>query len=151
MIYIALAIIYTSIWRYCDGSDKRWPKSNLFILLPLLAGTVLFLWPFELTDLPILVPLIVTGYLMVRGMPGWTEWNKMLLGFGLPTAGAAVVFTITNDISVEVIMYAVSGSGVAATYVVLSKIGDLKWLTAEIWGRLSYGLIVGSYVGLLIS
>ena len=150
MIYMILAAIYTAIWRYFDGSDKRWPKSNLFILLPLVAVTAWFLWPLKVTDLPILIPLIVTGYLMIRGMSGWTEWKKMLLGFGLPTLAAAAAFAVFDGISIEAILYAVSGSLVAATYVGLSKREPLKWLTAEVWGRLSYGFIVGAYVGLIV-
>jgi len=147
--------IATAVWRYVDGSDKRPKGSNLIGFALVLAAAIWAAWPLSLASLPLLIPTLTAAYLLVRGMPGWTEWRPMLLGFALPTAVASLAYHIASvqllgqyPSTVGAILYGASGLAVAGCYVLLSQIevrhpSWFRSFSAEKWGRLSYGFIVG--------
>ncbi len=158
--------IAAAVWRYVDGSDKRPKGSNLIAFAIVLAAGLWAVrlhevgWPISVDYLlsasPILIPTLIAGWLMVRGMPGWTEWKPMLLGFAVPTAAASLLYSIATvqllgqyPSIIGAIAYGASGLALAGCYVLLSRIesclGSLPGLlTAEKWGRLSYGFIIFS-------
>lgn len=152
--------IAAAVWRYVDGSDRRPKGSNLIAFAIVLAAGLsasglLVDWSLEnaARQWPLLVPVLVSGWLMVRGMPGWSEWKPMLLGFALPTVLAGLLYgALTQEFS-TLAPYSLSGLAVALTYVGLSNL-ELRhpsWFrsfTAEKWGRLSYGFIVGGLAAL---
>jgi hypothetical protein len=131
-IIIALTLAgLTAVWRFADGSDKRMKGSNILGLGIVLLAGVWAAWPVGIDrhTLGILGLVLVTSYLMVRGMPGWTEWKPMLIGFALPTALASLVYSIaTSQLHgqypsiVGAIAFGASGLAVAVCYVLLSRI-----------------------------
>jgi len=161
--------VVTAIVRYIDGSDYRPKGSNILcIALPVLAG-LWAAWPVHfsaqsfLQQSPLLIPVLVSSWLLVRGMPGFDHWlphtrtdgkkmTGMLAGFSLPTALASLLFLAASfqfhgqlPSLMPAIAFGASGLVLAATYVLLTQIEDHPtWrlpFTAEVAGRVSYGFI----------
>lgn len=159
MIDLAVAILLaglTSVWRFYDGTSKgAFRAKSIFHLAFLQTSTPAVLcliaglwaaWPLSFASLPLLIPTLTSAYLLVRGMPGWERWDKMLLGFAAPTSLGAILFWLLEGFSFGLILFAASGFLVAATYVLGSKLEDRQsWpfpFTAEVAGRCSYGFMV---------
>jgi hypothetical protein len=159
----------TSVWRFYDGSPKdEFRQRTVFHWLFLQTSTPAVLcliaglwsaWPLPSFaalgssldhSSAILLPIMTAAWLMIRGMPGWTEWKPMLLGFALPTFLAGLLYGIVSQTwPYSLFWYSCSGLIVALTYVGLSRLeldgrcqSLFRFLTAEKYGRLSYGFIV---------
>lgn len=148
LIAIALGVA-TSIWRYIDGSDARPKGSNIIVFVIILAAGVYAVWdgPDLKSAISIAAPILVSGWLMVRGMPGWESLRKMMAGFALPTALATLPSLALQGVSTHQLPFALSGAIVAISYVGLSALEGrypsfFRSFTAEKYGRLSYGFIV---------
>lgn len=160
--------LLAAVWRYIDGSDAR-PKGSNVMAAAILSAAYLAALPSitlasALQNWSLLVPTLVTGWLLVRGMPGFEYWLPntaasgkrragMLLGFAVPTAAAASIYMLIQGISPGAIFHALSGAMVAATYVALSRLTPkypylFRSFTAEQWGRLSYGFLIASLAAL---
>ena len=151
---ITLAILLgglTSVWRFYDGSDRRWAYSKLYAAgLVLCAGLLALSRQTSIggTALALLIPTLTAMWLLVRGLPGWTEWRPMLLGFALPTLLSGLLYSLLLPEFFASIPFAGSGAIVALTYVLATRLevrlGSLPGpFTAEQWGRVSYGFIGG--------
>ena len=155
---------FAAWWRWQDGLTKKaLPASGVFAAIAcIMAG---FVAAIPISQSPgeyyIAIPVAVTFYLMIRGMPGWEYWGLnetrdgetragMLLGFAAPTAIVGVAWLILAD-SPWAIAYAASGTIIASVYVLGSQYeddgGELPFGTAaELWGPLSYGTMVAGLV-----
>ena len=160
----------TSVWRFYDGSDKgRLRQNSIFFRLFLQSTTPVALcligglwaaWPFQLVvdsipaNLPLVLPVAVAVWRLLGPMPGWSEWLPhqdaegkrewgMLLGFAAPTLAAGLAFHLLNNSGFQAAPFALSGTVVAAVYVLGSKyLPSSGPFTGEKMGRLSYGFIV---------
>ena len=165
MIDILVIVLFgaaTATWRWWGGSDRRWPKSNLYgIALCLAAGA----WAsqLQLENWPVAIPTVVAAWLTLRGMPGWEHWlpnrnaqgkkrSGMLLGFALPTLLAGAAYAVLTGDWHLAIPYSISGLLLAAVYVVGTDQEDnicpLPFFPAEQWGRLSYSFITAGVAAL---
>lgn len=167
ILFSAALGVLASVWRYYDGSDRRWSHSNLYAATLSLTAGLVALQPLAYSTTlalvlqqgwPLLLPVGVTSWLLTRGMPGFEYWlpnrdqsgqrrSGMLLGFALPTLLAASLYSLLAGLSLWTVPFAVSGAIVASTYVGLSKLelrlGSLSGpFTAEEYGRMSYGFMV---------
>lgn len=176
-----------SFWRLKDGSDSRYAHSNLYAFgLVLIAG----LWasigthildaspsgslglshlllPVVVDKWPLVIPVLIVGWLMVRGMPGWDHYfphrndagerkSGMLLGFAVPIMLSGGIYVLLTQLTPASILYSLSGVLVALIYVhgsrleerLMSQSSGLPFFTAEEWGRLSYGFMVGGLASL---
>lgn len=151
----------TAVWRFFDGSDKSLARSRsvahwlflqsstpfaLVLIAGLFAATNGLQQSLYLNQWPLVFPVLVSGWLLIRGMPGWTEWRPMLIGFAMPTLGASLVYGLLTHLYLALFPFALSGAFVSGTYVMLSRLEIHRSLpgpfTAEKWGRISMGSIV---------
>jgi len=155
----------TAYWRYVDGSDNRWPHSNVYAwALVLAACAANFGWRVPELDAHttvVGVAGVLVGWLLTKGRPGdqWfphvNDQGKKLqgcaIGYALPTLAVGLSVGIVNSHTLGPIVFAFSGLCVAASYCELTRIesqyGSLPLMTAEKWSRLSMGCLTA---GLLL-
>ena len=154
MIEAIIIGIATAIWRYYDGSDKRWKSSNLYALALVVASCLVAYGPWILDPMrlgAVSVAGLVVARLMTAGMPGFTNYCKnphgrgMVLSYAMPTAVFALGYSFFVADPFWLIPFGVSGTILTLTYVELSKLEKrrkLPFFYAEEWGRLSYGFIM---------
>jgi hypothetical protein len=148
---LGLGLLF-ALWRYVDGSDNRPKGSNILGIAIVLCAALYSAWPIDATthalSYSLLLPALVTSWLATRGMPGWTEWKPMLLGFAVPTLLVGLLYGVMNGFALTLLPFLCSGLLVCSTYVLGSslEVRYPSWFgsfTAEKWGRLSYGFLVG--------
>ena len=149
-MYVALVGLIGSYWRYQDGGGDKFRPANLAVAVIVLIASALAYGTLSIDYTRMIgvgIPALTTAWLLIRGMPGWEHYSSnvngegMVRGFALPTTLAGLL-SYSFLLEWQCLLFAVSGWLVAITYVELSKREPLKYLTAEQWGRISYGLLV---------
>jgi len=152
-------MVCTSYWRWHDGRDAgvRWEHSSSYTIpLVLIACAVAYGMPTwdPIYAGAILACGVLTWRLLLKGFAGWDQWKYMLTTRALPTALAGGAFALYFH-SWTALVFALSGLGVAAAYVLSNKFVEsymakndrnLPYIYGKIhWGyagEISHGLFV---------